>query len=208
MAIVITILVLELRAPEHERGHLLDALTSIRGSMAAFLISFLRVSVVWLNHHGLFAHIRRVDRPLLWMNLGVLLACTIIPLPTAVLADALRGGDPNDLRLAAVLYAVVAALPSAVWIPILRHLRNHPELLEPETDPARVHAERVRPWIAIGLDTVAALVALASPVAMLVLWTCSLVFLGATSDGIETMRRAARRRQRARTRDRESDDRE
>jgi len=53
-------------------------------------------SVIWLNHHGLFVLIRRVDRSLLWLNLGILLNCMIIPLPTAVLADALRGGNLAD----------------------------------------------------------------------------------------------------------------
>jgi len=52
MAIVITILVLELRVPEHEPGRLLTALLNMWGPVLAFLISFLRVSVIWLNHHG------------------------------------------------------------------------------------------------------------------------------------------------------------
>ena len=108
MAIVITILVLELRVPEHEPGRLLPALLSMWGPVLAFLISFLRVSVIWLNHHGLFVRIRRVDRTLLGLNLGILLACTIIPLPTALLADALRSGDMGDLRVAAFLNAAIA----------------------------------------------------------------------------------------------------
>ena len=196
MAIVITILVLELRVPEHEPGRLLAALLSMWGPVLAFLISFLRVSVIWLNHHGLFVRIRRVDRTLLWLNLGVLLACTIIPLPTALLADALRSGDMGDLRVAAVLNAAIATLQSAVWVPIFPYLRDHPELLEHGTDAALFHAERIRPWIAIGIDVAAALVALVSPVAMLVLWSLSLIFLAATSNGVETIHGLARRRSR------------
>ena len=202
MAIVITILVLELRVPPHEPGRLLAALASMWGAVLAFLISFLRVSVIWLNHHGLFVRIRRVDRTLLWVNLGILFACTIIPLPTALLADALRSGDPGDLRVAAVLNAAIAGLQSAVWIPVYPYLRDHPELVEQGTDPALLHAQRIRPWIAVGIDAVAALVALISPVAMLVLWSLSLIFLAATSDGVETIPGLARRRSRiARTHD-------
>jgi uncharacterized membrane protein len=202
MAIVITILVLELRVPEHEPGRLLPALLSMWGPVLAFLISFLRVSVIWLNHHGLFVRIRRVDRTLLWLNLGILLACTIIPLPTALLADALRSGDMGDLRVAAFLNAAIAGLQSAVWFPILPYLRDHPELVEQGTDAALLHAERVRPWIVVGIDVAAMLVALMSPVAMLVLWTLSLIFLAATSDGLGTIPVLARRRSRsARTHD-------
>ncbi len=189
MAIVITILVLELRVPAHEPGRLRAALVSMWGPVLAFLIAFLRVSVIWLNHHGLFVRIRRVDRTLLWLNLGILLACTIVPLPTALLADALRSGDTGDLRVAAVLNAGIAALQSAVWIPIFPYLRDHPELLENGTEAALLHAERIRPWIVVGIDIVAAVLAVMSPVAMLVLWTASLIFLAATSNGLERIRR-------------------
>ena len=102
MAIVITILVLELRVPPHEPGRLPEALVDMWPSLAAVLISFLRVAVIWLNHHALCMRIRRVDRTLIWLNLGILLNGMIIPLPTMVLADALRGGDLTDLRVATV----------------------------------------------------------------------------------------------------------
>ena len=196
MAIVITILVLELRVPLHEPGRLLAALASMWGPGLAFLISFLRVAVIWSNHHSLFVRIRRVDRTLLWLNLGLLLNCMIIPFPTAVLADAFRSGDPTDLRVAAVLYASLAALQSAMWIPIFPHLRDHPELVEPGTDAALLHAQRVRPWVGVSVDLAAAVAALVSPAVMLVLWACSLVFFAATSDGVETVSVLARRRSR------------
>jgi uncharacterized membrane protein len=198
MAIVITILVLDLRVAHHEPGRLHAALESMWGSLLAFLISFLRVSVIWLNHHGLFVRVRRVDRTLLWLNLGLLLNCTIIPLPTAILADALQGGDPGDLRVAAVLYALTAALQSAAWIPIFPYLRDHPELAEPGDSATSLHAQRIRPWIGVGIDAAAVLAALVSPVAMLVLWTFSLIFLAATSDGVETVQIIARWRSRRR----------
>ena len=66
MAIVITILVLELRVPEHEPGRLLAALLSMWGPVLAFLISFLRVSVIWFNHHGLFVRHRFEDHGRQW----------------------------------------------------------------------------------------------------------------------------------------------
>ena len=92
-----------------------------------------------------------------------------------------------DLRVAAVLYASLAALQPAMWIPIFPHLRDHPELVEPGTDAALLHAQRARPWIGVGIDVAAAVAALISPVLMLVLWTISLVFFAATSDGVDLM---------------------
>ena len=108
-----------------------------------------------------------------------------IPFPTAVLADAFRSRDPSDLRVAGVLYAALAALQSAMWIPIFSHLRDHLELMEPGTDVALIEAQRVRPWVGVGVDVAAGLAALMSPVAMLVLWTFSLIFFAVTSDGLE-----------------------
>jgi len=194
MAIVITILVLELRVPPHEPGRLLAALEGMWPSVAAFLISFLRIAVIWLNHHALFVRIRQVDRTLIWLNLGVLLSCTIIPLPTLVLADALRGGDPGVVRVATILYASLAALNSAAWIPIFPYLRDHPELVEPGTEAALFHAQRARPWVGVGIDAGAVLVATMSAVGALVLWTLSLIFLAVTSEGLESISRPRRRR--------------
>lgn len=54
MAIVLTLLVLELRVPPHEPGRLPAVLAQMWPSVVAFLISYLRVGVIWLNHHDLF----------------------------------------------------------------------------------------------------------------------------------------------------------
>jgi uncharacterized membrane protein len=197
MAIVITILVLELRVPPHEPGRLLAALAGMWAAVVAFLISFLRVSVIWLNHHGLFVRIRRVDRVILWLNLGILLNCTIIPLPTALLADALRSGNSADLRVATILYVLLAALLSAAWGPVFSYLGRHPDLVEPGTDAAFFRAQRVRPWVAVGVDVAAAGVAMVSPVLALVLWTLSVIFLAVTSEGVQVMRHVGGRRSRA-----------
>jgi uncharacterized membrane protein len=66
MAIVITILALELHVAPHEPGRLLATLESMWGSVLAFLISFLRVSVIWFNHPGLFVRHRFEDHGRQW----------------------------------------------------------------------------------------------------------------------------------------------
>jgi uncharacterized membrane protein len=196
-AIVITILVLDLRLPPYEPGHLLAALTGLWASMLAFLLSFLRVAVVWLNHHGLFSRVRRVNRTLLWMNLGILLTCMVMPFPTAVLADALRGGNLADLRVAVALYALVGGLQLAAWLPLYPYLRDHRELAEPLTEAKYFHAQRTRPWIGVGIDAIAVVVAMVAPILALALWTLSLIFLAATSEGIREIPFPTRRRSHA-----------
>jgi hypothetical protein len=71
---------------------------------------------------------------------------------------------------------------------MLVHLGTHHELLEVDADPARIRAECVRPSLAVALDAVAVIVAFAWPVAMLVVWAASLVFLAATSEEIDSLR--------------------
>lgn len=196
-AIVITILVLEFRLPPHQPGRLLASLAGLWTSLLAFLLSFLRVAVIWLNHHALFSHVRRVNRTLLWMNLGILATCMLVPFATAVLASALRGGNMADLRVAVVLFALVGALQPAAWLPVNPYLRDHPELADPGTEPAYFHAQRIRPWIAVLVDAFAMAVAIVAPVPALVAWTLSLFFLAATSDGFHGTFRLVRRRKQA-----------
>jgi uncharacterized membrane protein len=184
IAIIITILVLELRVPSHEPGQLLAALSHLWASIFAFLISFLYIGVIWLNHHGLFARIRHVDRGLHWINLGILLTCALLPFPTAVLADALREGNAADLRVATALYAMVAGLMSAAWIPIFPYLRDHPQLIEAGTDTSFFHAQRIRPWTGVMLYAAAIAVGLFSPVLALALFIFMIIFHAATSEGI------------------------
>ena len=95
-AIVITLLILELRAPE---GLTSDAALGLAlrerwPSYLAFGISFATVGIMWINHHRLFRWIHRSDNILLLLNLLLLLAVTIVPFPTALLATYL--GRPGE----------------------------------------------------------------------------------------------------------------
>jgi uncharacterized membrane protein len=75
------------------------ALLKVTVSIFGFMSSFLYIGVIWPNHHGLSACVRHVDRGLHRINLGILLTCTFLPFPTAVLADALRFLFwPDDIR--------------------------------------------------------------------------------------------------------------
>jgi uncharacterized membrane protein len=194
LAIVLTLLVIELHAPPHEPGQLSAVLPQMWASAVAVLISFLRVSVLWLNHHDTFARIRHVDRRLLGLNLWLLLNCVIVPIPTAILADALRGGEAADMRAAAILYIGLAAILVVAWIPIFHHLRHHPELVDPETDAAFFDARRIRAWVSVIVDTVAVVVAMVAPIPALSLWTITLVVVAATSDAVPRIPFLARRR--------------
>ena len=85
IAILITILVLDLRPPA---GHALHNLSQDRGQILAYLLTFMFVAIYWVNHHHLFQVVRRVDGRTLWANLFLLLWLSLTPLTTAWLGEA------------------------------------------------------------------------------------------------------------------------
>jgi uncharacterized membrane protein len=107
LAIAITPLVIEIRPPElHQGERLAHALWAQWPSYVAYLVSFLTIGVIWLNHHRVFAQVARVDGPLLLLNLNLLLWTGLISFPTAVVAEHLRDGG-EAARTAAALYSGV-----------------------------------------------------------------------------------------------------
>lgn len=118
-AIAITLLVLEFKVPPlgpHASGAELWAeLRDLWPSLVAFVGSFAAILIMWINHHGLFRMVRRVDTPLLYANGLMLLLISFVPFPTAVLAEYL--GHEGE-RMAAAFYCatfVVVSITFQVW---------------------------------------------------------------------------------------------
>ncbi|WP_327067513.1 TMEM175 family protein [Kitasatospora sp. NBC_01302] len=116
-AIAITLLVLDFQLPSGE-GPLINRLAHEWPSLGAYVVSFLIIGVVWMNHHTMLHYIRRVDRILLLFNLILLMNVSFIPFPTHVLADAMSSGHGE--RTAAVFYGLTLTLGgipfNAVWL--------------------------------------------------------------------------------------------
>ncbi len=182
-AIAITLLVLDLRVPEFESGRLLHDLVHLWGAYIAYVISFLYIGVIWLNHHNAFTRIHRIDQRLQWTNLGLLFTTALLPFPTAVLSSALQSGGTADRRTAVVLYALIAAAMAASWLGLFHRLSQHPELTDGEGGAAFFGRERRRAWLGIGSYWIAALVGLAYPVAALPFFLALPIFYALTSEG-------------------------
>jgi uncharacterized membrane protein len=80
IAILITILVLELRPPEG--NHLADILDE-KGQLLAYVLSFVVVATYWLNHHHLMQVVQRIDGRTLWANMLLLFCLSLTPVATA-----------------------------------------------------------------------------------------------------------------------------
>jgi uncharacterized membrane protein len=102
MAVAITLLVLNLKVPDLH-GDFTRALLDNWPDYAAYLVSFLTIGIMWVNHHAVFELVGRVDRRVLFINLGLLLSITLIPFTTNVVASAFVAG--TNMRPAAVVYS-------------------------------------------------------------------------------------------------------
>lgn len=102
-AIAITLLILEIRIPQHVApGKLAAALIGLWPSYLAFATSFFTIAMMWVNHHRVFSLIERADEVLIAVNFLLLLAITWVPFPTALLARYLRAPDE---KVAAIVYS-------------------------------------------------------------------------------------------------------
>ncbi|MEU8422625.1 TMEM175 family protein [Micromonospora sp. NPDC048835] len=188
-AIVITLLVIDLRVPEYHEGELLTDLLDEGPSYLAFVVSFVYVGVLWLNHHALLRLIRRTTLALSWINLGILFGAVIIPFPTAVLASAFTQGDTDDQRAAVALYALSAALMSAPWLVFFGYLHRHPALLENRVDPGYVRAQRLRPITGLVLYGIGGLLGwFVNPLLGLIAVIVMITYHAVTSQGLPRWR--------------------
>src|SRR5205823_11729625 len=85
VAILITILVLELRAPA---GHHLADILDEKSRLLAYLLSFVFVAIYWVNHHHLMQVVHRIDGRTLWANIHLLFWLSLTPIATAWLGEA------------------------------------------------------------------------------------------------------------------------
>ncbi len=110
-AVAITLLVLNLHGPAP--GEPFVALVREESvPLLLFVASFAIVAIKWLNHHSMFRHIRRVDNPLLLLNLVLLLGVTAVPFTTVLLAGYV--GTPYAAD-AALVYAGLWTFNGIVW---------------------------------------------------------------------------------------------
>lgn len=98
LAIIITIMVLELKAP-HETT--LNALLSKTPILLSYIFSFIYIGIYWNNHHHLFQITQRVNGKILWANLHLLFWLSLIPFTTAWI------GEDYDEKLPVIAYGVV-----------------------------------------------------------------------------------------------------
>ncbi|MGV8993968.1 MAG: TMEM175 family protein [Flavobacterium sp.] len=105
LAIIITIMVLELKAPE---GSDFAALTPVLPVFLTYLLSFVYVGIYWNNHHHLFQAVKLVNGKILWANLNLLFWLSFFPFVTGWMGQNHFEANPTALYGAVLLMAAIA----------------------------------------------------------------------------------------------------
>jgi uncharacterized membrane protein len=164
LAIVITIMVLELKVPH---GGDLHALRPMVPLFLSYVLSFVYVGIYWNNHHHLLQATHEIDGRVMWANLALLFCLSLVPAVTAWVGDNPRAPWP------AALYGVVLLLAGLAYVVLERAIiahegpgselaravgRTYKEKLSPVAYAVGIPLAFVHPWLA---DLVYACVALA-----------------------------------------------
>jgi uncharacterized membrane protein len=105
IAIIITIMVLELKVPH---GDTVDALAPLIPNFLSYVLSFIYVGIYWNNHHHMLHACDAVTGPILWANLHLLFWLSLFPVTTAWIGENHSAAAPTMLYGAVLLMAAVA----------------------------------------------------------------------------------------------------
>ncbi|ERL64336.1 TMEM175 family protein [Schleiferilactobacillus shenzhenensis] len=130
-AILITILVLSFQVPDYHAGHLFTAVLNQWPIMAAYVVSYFYVGTLWLFHHDYFNTLVRIDRGVNMLNLLLLFSITLIDYPMALVANTLATGNVADMRVAFIMYDLVALFVSFTFFLMYLYLHHHMNLKAP-----------------------------------------------------------------------------
>jgi uncharacterized membrane protein len=127
IAIIITIMVLELHIPDLQESFtdkdVWVVLLSLVPKILTYLLSFLVVAILWINHHSLFDKIPHTTIGLVWYNAFLLFSISLIPLPTSFLSNY------PTLYQATMFYGFVMFLNSLAFLLMRRYVEVDAKLI-------------------------------------------------------------------------------
>jgi uncharacterized membrane protein len=132
VAILITLLILDIRIPDVPYAELGDALRGALDHIIAYVITFMLIGMYWVFHHFTFGYVKKVDGIILWLNLLFLLGLSFLPFPTMLL-----GRYPGQ-TIPLLIYVGTLLFTNLVSIVYMQYVFANEELREPSfTSAAR-----------------------------------------------------------------------
>ena len=132
IAVIITIMVLELKVPSPRDMATAEVLRQNLRIGAVYLLSFVNVGIYWVNHHYLLDDVEHVTHRVLWANLAFLFSLSLIPFGTEWIA--MRGIAPVPVAM----YAACFNVPSLAWAVLAAVVGRHTGI-----EPAAGKAKRL-----------------------------------------------------------------
>jgi uncharacterized membrane protein len=143
LAVIITIMVLELKVP-HQDG--LAGLLSIAPTLFIYLLSFTFTSIYWVNHHHLVRRVVECDHRVLYANLSFLFAASLLPFFTSYVIE--KNSDAFSVALYAASMIFTASCFFLLRLAIGRLLRQSGDLTREDTATQRKHLASLALYIA------------------------------------------------------------
>jgi uncharacterized membrane protein len=119
IAVIITIMVLNLRVPSTRELGDAAALHADLKLILVYLLSFVQTGIYWVNHHYLIDDVEQVSHGILWANLAFLFTLSLFPFATNWVGE--RGVSSFSIAL----YAVVSVLPAVTWVMLSNIICRH-----------------------------------------------------------------------------------
>jgi len=163
-AVLITVLVLELRPPEVPT---IKALLSLWPTWLSYAVSYLFIAIVWANHHHLMRYSTETTPRLMWFNFAHLFSVSLLPLSTAWMATSELAPQP------VAFYAAIFFLVNATYICLIHELIDRAPV--DDVSPRERRIMRVRSIVTLCVFGAAALVALKFPLIGLGMCVCCLI---------------------------------
>lgn len=123
IAIIITIMVLELKVPHDASLHALLRVTPV---FLSYVLSFVYISIYWNNHHHFFHMVRQVTGGMLWANMHLLFWLSLVPFATGWL------GENQSAPLPTAVYGIALLMPAIAWYvmqSVIIHAQGHDSTL-------------------------------------------------------------------------------
>ncbi len=174
IAIVITLLVLELSIPvvrelDHSDG-LWPEVRELWREYLAYILSFFIVALLWLYHHNVFRHIRAADGRLLLLNMFFLLAVSIMPFSSALVAK------NWDERLSAIIYGASLLLAAAAMAATFAYASRRRRLVDEDMTDGFIRTENITSLALVAVLSVATLLGILSAVLTYIILGVVVVF--------------------------------
>jgi len=175
MAVAITLLVLNIDLPDLANGETLGhGLAAQWPVYAAYVVSFLTIGIIWINHHVMISRLREADRTILFLNLLLLMSIAVLPFATKLIAEYLR--KSSGQHVAAAVYSGAFFVMAVFFATLNAHilLAKHHRLATPLPEERR---RQILSRATVGVVPYAVATALAAVSSYLTLAICGALAL-------------------------------